>query len=433
MKSNEVKCEKEVADRLLSVLVPVYQVADVLRDCVDSLLRQTVPLEIILVDDGSTDGSATICDDYAREDVRVRVIHKENGGLASARLAGIDAARGDYLAFVDSDDWVDDNLFERLLAAMRQDADVDCAAGGYVTETEKGTEQVFDFVPQGSILSNHEAGYRMFASEGCNWTGCGKVYRSAMFQYKELLQNWPHGYGEDTFINYHLLKKMRNVAYVPVQGYHYRMRSTSMMHQSYDSRWMAYFEIYDEIFTDAEMYDPQLAEEILNVMVNTGLSIRRGFLRERCCSDDIETTRAYFQKWLPKMGDLWTPQLRQLWDAFALVSAAEYEARKKQFGDEIRSFSQEAKNLYLYGTGRYGVYFARWLEDLGIPWHGAIESSPHGGTFFDKDIFALQEIDATDAAIIVAMNQKNTEIVLSDLRKAKFSKIMEGWKMMELL
>ena len=418
---------------LLSILVPVYQVEKYLRDCVDSLLCQSVPLEIWLVDDGSTDGSVAICDAYARMDARVRVIHKQNGGLASARLAGIEAARGEYLAFVDSDDWVDDNLFECLLAGMRQDTSVDCAAGGYVTETEKGTQQVFDFVPQGSILSNHEAGYRMFASQGFNWSLCGKVYRSAMFQYKELLQNWPHGYGEDTFINYHLLKKMRNVAYVPVQGYHYRMRSTSMMHQSYDSRWMAYFEIYDEIFTDAEMYDPQLAEEILNVMVNTGLSIRRGFLRERCCSDDIETTRAYFQKWLPKMGDLWTPQLRQLWDAFALVSAAEYEARKKQFGDEIRSFSQEAKNLYLYGTGRYGVYFARWLEDLGIPWHGAIESSPHGGTFFDKDIFALQEIDATDAAIIVAMNQKNTEIVLSDLRKAKFSKIMEGWKMMELL
>ena len=433
MKSNEVKCEKEVADRLLSVLVPVYQVADVLRDCVDSLLRQTVPLEIILVDDGSTDGSATICDDYAREDVRVRVIHKENGGLASARLAGIDAARGDYLAFVDSDDWVDDDLFERLLAAMRQDASVDCATGGYVTETENGTQQVMNLVPQGSVLSACEAGRRMFASQGFNWSLCGKVYRSALFRDKALLQNWPHGYGEDTFINYHLLKKMRNVAYVPVQGYHYRMRSTSMMHQSYDSRWMAYFEIYDEIFTDAETYDSRLAEEILKVIVNMGLSIRRAFLRKQCCLDEIETTKAYFQKWLPNMGNLWTPQLRRSWDAFALVSAGDYASRKKQMEEEIRRFSQATGNLYLYGTGRYGNCFARWLEELGIPWHGAIESSPRGGTFFGKGIFSLQEMDAKDAAVILAMNEKNTGEVLPVLRKKNFSNLMEGWKMMEQL
>ena len=418
---------------LLSILVPVYQVEDYLKACVDSLLRQAVPMELILVDDGSTDRSPAICDAYAKMDQRVRVIHKQNGGPSSARLAGIAAARGEYLAFMDSDDWVDDDLFERLLAAMRQDADVDCAAGGYVTETEKGTQQVFDFVPQGSILSNHEAGYRMFASQGFNWSLWGKVYRSALFRDKELLQNWPHGYGEDSFINYHLLKKMRNVAYVPVQGYHYRMRSASMTHQPYDSRWMAYFEIYDEIFTDAERYDQRLAEEILDVIVNLGLSIRRRFLRERGCPKSTEMTKAYFQKWLPKMEHLWTPQLRQLWDAFALVSAAEYEIRKKQMEDALLRFSQSAGNLYLYGTGRYGTYFARWLEKLGIPWRGAIESSPPGGTFFGKDIFALQKIDAADAAVIIAMNQKHTEEVLPVLRKEKFSRLMEGWKMLDRL
>ena len=89
---------------LLSVIVPVYQVEDYLRACVDSLLRQTVPVEIWLVDDGSTDASGQICDDYAAQNARVHVIHKGNGGSSSARLAGIRAAQGEYLAFVDSDD-----------------------------------------------------------------------------------------------------------------------------------------------------------------------------------------------------------------------------------------------------------------------------------------------------------------------------------------
>lgn len=91
---------------LISVIVPVYNVEKYLRRCVDSILKQTYRnLEILLVDDGSTDGCAAICDDYGRKDVRVRVIHKENGGLSSARNVGIDAAMGELLAFVDSDDF----------------------------------------------------------------------------------------------------------------------------------------------------------------------------------------------------------------------------------------------------------------------------------------------------------------------------------------
>lgn len=92
---------------LISVIVPVYKVEKYLKRCVDSILAQTYPcLEVILVDDGSPDGCPAICDEYAREDRRVRVIHKENGGLSDARNAGIDAAKGKFLGFVDSDDYV---------------------------------------------------------------------------------------------------------------------------------------------------------------------------------------------------------------------------------------------------------------------------------------------------------------------------------------
>ena len=91
----------------LSVIVPVYNVAAYLPRCVDSLLEQNgVELEILLVDDGSTDASGSICDGYAARDSRVKVIHKENGGLSSARNAGLDAAEGEYLTFVDSDDYL---------------------------------------------------------------------------------------------------------------------------------------------------------------------------------------------------------------------------------------------------------------------------------------------------------------------------------------
>ncbi len=99
----------------ISIIVPVYKVEPYLRKCVDSILAQTfTDFEVILVDDGSPDNSGKICDEYASKDSRVRVIHKENGGLSSARNAGIDVARGKYLGFVDSDDYIEKDMYELL-------------------------------------------------------------------------------------------------------------------------------------------------------------------------------------------------------------------------------------------------------------------------------------------------------------------------------
>lgn len=106
----------------ISVIVPVYNAEKYLRECVDSILHQTITdIELILVDDGSTDGSPVICDQYAAEDARVKAIHKPNGRAASARNAGLRAATGEYVAFVDSDDWISPDMYEKMLEA---DADV---------------------------------------------------------------------------------------------------------------------------------------------------------------------------------------------------------------------------------------------------------------------------------------------------------------------
>lgn len=106
---------------MISVIVPVYNTKGYLERCVNSLLMQTYQdMEIILVDDGSTDGSGEICDRFAEREERVRVFHKENGGSSSARNLGLDNARGDYIGFVDSDDYVDADMYERLYDAVRE-------------------------------------------------------------------------------------------------------------------------------------------------------------------------------------------------------------------------------------------------------------------------------------------------------------------------
>ena len=100
----------------ISIIVPVYNVADYIRECLDSLVNQTYQnIEIILVDDGSTDLSGQICDEYAKKDRRIIVFHKTNGGLVSARKAGIRIATGEYVTYVDSDDWININAYEELV------------------------------------------------------------------------------------------------------------------------------------------------------------------------------------------------------------------------------------------------------------------------------------------------------------------------------
>ena len=114
---------------MISVIVPVYNVEPYLRKCLDSILAQTYRnLEILVIDDGSTDGSGRICDEYAGRDERIKVFHTENHGLSCARNLGLDNANGEWIGFVDSDDWIEPDMYEVLLpwAGKTATADVEC-------------------------------------------------------------------------------------------------------------------------------------------------------------------------------------------------------------------------------------------------------------------------------------------------------------------
>lgn len=114
----------------LSIIVPIYNVEPYLRRCIDSILAQTfTDFELILVDDGSPDNCPSICDEYAAKDPRIVVIHKENGGISDARNAGIDIAKGEYIGFVDSDDWIDQRMYEELIQiSTKENVDIVCCA-----------------------------------------------------------------------------------------------------------------------------------------------------------------------------------------------------------------------------------------------------------------------------------------------------------------
>ena len=132
----------------ISIVVPIYNTSPYLAKCLDSILEQTLSdMEIILVDDGSTDDSGSICDQYAKKDSRVRVVHKSNGGLVSSRKTGIQIATGQYIGFVDSDDWIEAEMYETLYS-LAQQYDADIVTSGYIREGNYSSYDL-DFVDEG--------------------------------------------------------------------------------------------------------------------------------------------------------------------------------------------------------------------------------------------------------------------------------------------
>lgn len=201
---------------LVSIVVPVYNVKDYLGKCLESLMGQSYErIEIIVVDDGSTDGSGEICDEFARDDERVKVFHKRNGGLSSARNYGIKKAKGDYICLVDSDDLVNKDFVARMVEAAEQE-DADVAVCGYN-----------DAVPERRVVSGEEATVRLLTmQENMEIIAWNKMYRLNLFDDV----SYPEGENyEDTLTTYKLLSKAGRAAYVPESLYVYRERVGSIM------------------------------------------------------------------------------------------------------------------------------------------------------------------------------------------------------------
>ena len=207
----------------ISVIIPVYNVECYLHRSVDSVLTQSFKdIEIILVDDGSTDGSGKICDEYARKDDRIKVIHKENGGLVSARKAGFEASCGKYIANIDSDDWVEPNHLEILFAAMRKEQADISQIGFFINSDEKQEAHLnrpTSTSPSQLIVD--------FLSGKVHSSVCGKLIDRKLYEQPNF-RFPPCDFNEDLHTSISLVINVSKYVYTPVCTYHYRMNPSSM-------------------------------------------------------------------------------------------------------------------------------------------------------------------------------------------------------------
>lgn len=221
-------------DLKISIIIPVYNTEKYLPSCIKSVLHQTYSnIEAICVDDGSIDASGDILDAYAKEDKRLKVIHKSNGGLSSARNTGLDNATGDIIMFLDSDDWLDTNAIENV-ALTFEDKEIDCVtfgmeayADGEITQNLEGINKYLTLKYDGEVDFNFDRALKT------NIHVCNKAFKAQNIKNLRFMQGLLY---EDIFFMWYNFLHINKMMYLIDTYYYYRIHSGSIMESSNNSK-----------------------------------------------------------------------------------------------------------------------------------------------------------------------------------------------------
>lgn len=243
---------------LISVIVPIYNVEPYLHKCVDSILNQTYKnIEIILVDDGSTDSCGEICDSIANKDKRIIVIHKENGGLSDARNAGIEILKGKYVTFIDSDDWVEPTYVEQLYKLIAEnDADL-AVCDFYCIDSENHIYNSPSTDGEVFVWNREEAVSMLLSGNKMSTSAWAKLYKSKYFVEKEI--RYPKGkLYEDIPVTYKILLEADKIVFGNYALYNYFIRQQSISNTGFTPRRMHAIENLESVLPQVLQQFPQL-------------------------------------------------------------------------------------------------------------------------------------------------------------------------------
>ncbi len=249
------------AQPVVSIITPVYNVEKYLNRCIESIVHQSFKnFELILIDDGSTDGSSSICDDWAKKDKRIRVIHQKNAGAGAARNRGLEEARGDYIGFVDSDDWIELDMYELLVFAFEKNIDADMTecetfrTRGDKSATSNSYESIsFEVVNREDLLRNF---FRVNGGES-NFGIYTKLIK------KHVLKDFTFIEGtisEDVMASYYFYTHCDKAVRVNKKLYNYFQNQTGVTRKKVTKRDFEYIEAFKRINEDIKITMPSLQE-----------------------------------------------------------------------------------------------------------------------------------------------------------------------------
>ena len=247
---------------LISVILPVYNAECWLHKCLDSLIEQTLfdKMELIIVNDGSTDESAQIMDDYSKQYENIQCIHILNGGVSNARNIGLDNCNGEYIAFVDADDYFDRNFIENLYRAMDEECDISCS--GFIAEySNKNIKRCAD---KEYVFSNKESIYQFLIADSLDPNVTDKLFRRNIVLKEKFDKNI--SLAEDQWFLFKCLKRVRKIKIIPFANYHYLMNDSSACRGKFSYKKFDTIFVANHICNEIKMIYPEymdLAESMV--------------------------------------------------------------------------------------------------------------------------------------------------------------------------
>lgn len=239
--------------KLVTIIVPVYNIDKYLNKCLNSILNQTYHnYEVIIVDDGSSDNSAYICDKFSKEDERFYVIHKKNEGVSVARNFAIDLAKGEYLVFLDGDDWIDVTFLETYITILIENK-VDIVIGEYISEKNKNTILQPIDLPVGKISKN-AAYFKVLNPKGFYGSVWGKIFLTSIIKEKNIIFDKNICIGEDLQFTIKYLNYCEQIYYSGTHMYYYRIREGSALNNinnKIDFKGLDIIKVYKQIINEA--------------------------------------------------------------------------------------------------------------------------------------------------------------------------------------
>ena len=286
---------------LISVIIPVYNVEPYIRQCLDSVVNQTYKnLEIIIVDDGSPDNCGAICDEYAAKDKRIQVIHKANGGVGAARNDGIQAAAGEWIAFADSDDWLETNYFEQMVDSVPSNGvDVICASG-HIIEKRSGAETARIFYAYDEGIVNRQTlikktlvpGYGVMEQHrwSCLSVSWNKLYRCSFLKKEHIEYDIVLQAFEDVLFNLHVFERAAAVVACECTGYHYRDNVETSARHRFNPNWPCMRKRFIDIMTEFMSRQSDQEAYRAEILIRVFMLIKANL---RCCYFHPSNPKSY--------------------------------------------------------------------------------------------------------------------------------------------
>lgn len=418
---------------MISVIIPVYNCETYISRCVDSVLNQSYrDFELILVDDGSTDSSGALCDGFLQRDKRVLVIHKKNGGASSARNAGLDLATGEYIAFIDADDWVDANYLDTLIAPTKMNQMIDIIVMPWKKEEEfKNKVSIVKYQEEECNLKKEMACLQLLQIEAWRgWSVHSKLYRATLFQGLRFCQDLP--VGEDLIINLELFYRASHVYYIPQSLYHYcYVNNFSLTHKIDVEAWTKFLQmmvdyisardvkicVTKEMFSEFCRVAAIFYMEWINRLILSGIEEKEKFFR---LANTIDGASKLIFTQLPQ-----TP-LFSLKAHFYAKPLKVYD----NFQEMLRDLRHCGEGLYIYGAGEKAKRVVDFFDRKEITFNSFVVSDgqenkelPDRGhpIIHLSELLLLRKPD--DVTIFLALKDLFAEEVLQELSKYTFKRI----------